>query len=290
MTYTALFPLFTTPYVFTACMGLVGLLVGSFLNVVIYRLPIMLKQQWQQECAAFLQLDPPALTAHFNLALPRSHCPHCQTVIAVRYNIPLLSYVMLRGRCAACQHPISLRYPLIEGLTALLSMMVAWHFGFGWQACAGVCLTWALIALSAIDYETQLLPDIIVLPMLWMGLGGNLFEVLTDSQASLIGAMAGYLILWLVYYLFKLVTGKEGMGHGDFKLLAMLGAWLGWQYLGLIILLSSLSGAVLGMTLIALHKQGRSTPMPFGPYLAIAGWIALLWGKPLNAWYFGIGF
>jgi leader peptidase (prepilin peptidase)/N-methyltransferase len=166
-------------------------------------------------------------------------------------------------------------------------MIVAWHFGASWAACAALCLTWALISLSAIDYDSQLLPDIIVLPLLWLGLGLSLFTVFTNSQASIIGAIAGYLILWLVYYSFKLVTGKDGMGHGDFKLLAMLGAWLGWQYLGLIILLSSLAGTILGMILIALNKQDRAKPMPFGPYLALAGWIALLWGSPLNEWYFG---
>lgn len=276
-----------TPNEFIALMGLVGLMVGSFLNVVIYRLPIMLKQQWQRDCAEFLQLDNNAPYERFNLALPSSHCPHCKTVIGACNNIPVLSYLLLKGRCSTCQQRIALRYPLIEILTALLSMTVAWHFGASWASCAALCLTWGLIILSAIDYDSQLLPDIIVLPLLWLGLGLSLFTVFTNSQASIIGAMAGYLLLWLVYYSFKLVTGKEGMGHGDFKLLAMLGAWLGWQYLGLIILLSSLAGTILGMTLIALNKQDRATPMPFGPYLSVAGWIALLWGQPLNAWYFG---
>jgi leader peptidase (prepilin peptidase)/N-methyltransferase len=276
-----------TPFEFTGFIGAIGLLVGSFLNVVIYRLPIMLKQQWQQDCAEFLQLENNAPHERFNLALPRSHCPHCKTVISACDNIPVLSYVLLKGRCSTCQQCIGLRYPLIEILTAIFSMIVAWHFGASWAACAALCLTWALISLSAIDYDSQLLPDIIVLPLLWLGLGLSLFTVFTNSQASIIGAIAGYLILWLVYYSFKLVTGKDGMGHGDFKLLAMLGAWLGWQYLGLIILLSSLAGTILGMILIALNKQDRAKPMPFGPYLALAGWIALLWGSPLNEWYFG---
>ncbi len=279
--------LLTTPYAFTALIGVVGLLVGSFLNVVIYRLPIMMKRQWRNDCLEYLELENDAPTDVFNLALPASSCPNCQAKIRPWQNIPVLSYLWLRGKCANCKTPISGRYPVVEFLTAILSMIVAWHFGYGEQAAAGLALTWVLIALSLIDLDTQLLPDVIVLPMLWLGLIASLFTVFTDSSTSIIGAAGGYLALWSVYHGFKLFTGKEGMGHGDFKLLGMLGAWLGWQYLGLIILLSSVVGAFIGITLISLNKQSRDKQIPFGPYLAIAGWIALLWGNHLNQWYFG---
>ncbi len=280
--------LLTTPYAFTVLMGVVGLLVGSFLNVVIYRLPIMMQRQWHSDCLAYLKLDEKSQPYEiFNLALPASRCPHCKAQILARHNIPVLSYLWLRGRCASCEQPIAQRYPFTEFFTALASMIVAWHFGYGEQAAAALLLTWVLITLSLIDLDHQLLPDIIVLPMLWVGLILSLFNVFTDSSSSIIGASGGYLLLWSVYYGFKLITGKEGMGRGDFKLLAMFGAWLGWQYLGLIILLSSLVGATIGITLISLNKQKRDTPIPFGPYLAMAGWIALLWGDRLNAWYFG---
>ncbi|MGB4499374.1 MAG: A24 family peptidase [Methylococcaceae bacterium] len=277
----------TTPFAFTVLIGVIGLLVGSFLNVVIYRLPIMIKREWRNDCLEFLELENDAPTDVFNLALPASSCPNCQAKIRAWQNIPVLSYLWLRGKCANCKTPISTRYPVVEFLTAILSMIVAWHFGFGWQAAAGLALTWVLIVLSLIDLDTQLLPDVIVLPMLWLGLIASLFAIFIDSSTSIIGAVAGYLALWSVYHGFKLFTGKEGMGHGDFKLLAMLGAWLGWQYLGLIILLSSVVGAFIGITLISLNKQSRDVPIPFGPYLAIAGWIALLWGNDLNHYYFG---
>lgn len=275
------------PVPFTVLIGIIGLLIGSFLNVVIYRLPIMMQRQWRTDCLEYLQLENDAPQETFNLALPKSTCPNCKTPILARYNVPVLSYLWLRGKCANCQNPISARYPIVEGLTAILSMLVAWHFGFSEQAAAGLVLTWTLIALSGIDLDHQLLPDVIIFPTLWLGLVLSLFDVFTDSKTSIIGAAAGYLLLWSVYHGFKLFTGKEGMGQGDFKLLAMLGAWLGWQYLGLIILLSSLVGAMLGMTLISLNKQQRETPIPFGPYLAVAGFIALLWGDRLNTLYFG---
>jgi len=277
--------LFTAPLHFTVLMGIVGLLVGSFLNVVIYRLPLMMQRQWRSDCLEYLKLENTDSTETFNLALPKSTCPQCKTPILARHNVPILSYLWLRGKCASCQTPISARYPVVECVTAFASMTVAGHFGYGEQAAAGLLLTWTLIALSGIDLDHQLLPDMIVLPMLWLGLVLSLFHVFTDSATSIIGAVAGYLLLWSVYHGFKLFTGKEGMGQGDFKLLAMLGAWLGWQYLGLIVLLSSLVGATLGLTLISLNKQKRETPIPFGPYLAVAGWIALLWGDKLNAWY-----
>ncbi len=281
------FTLLTTPIIFTILMGIVGLLVGSFLNVVIYRLPIMMQRQWRSDCLDYLQLENPTPPEIFNLALPASSCPHCQTQILARHNVPVLSYLWLRGQCAVCKEPISVRYPLIECFTALTSMLVAWHFGYSEQAAAGLLLTWSLIALTGIDLDHQLLPDAIVLPLLWLGLSLSLFNVFVSSSTSIIGALSGYLLLWSVYHGFKLFTGKEGMGKGDFKLLAALGAWLGWQYLGLIILLSSLVGAVIGMTLISLNKQKRDVPIPFGPYLAAAGLISLLWGNDLNAWYFG---
>lgn len=277
----------TTPYGFTLLMGVIGLLVGSFLNVVAYRLPIMMKRQWRKDCLEYLELENNDSPEIFNLALPASSCPHCQTPILARHNIPVLSYLWLRGKCVSCKAAISARYPVVEFVTALLSIIVAWHFGFGWQAGAGLLLTWVLISLTLIDLDHQLLPDMIVLPMLWLGLVVSLYPIFVDSSTSIIGATSGYLVLWLVYHGFKLFTGKEGMGQGDFKLLAMLGAWLGWQYLGLIILLSSVVGAFIGITLISLNKHQREVPIPFGPYLAIAGWIALLWGERLNQWYFG---
>ena len=278
----------TTPVGFTTLSGIIGLLIGSFLNVVIYRLPIMMKREWRNDCLEFLELENDDVpTDIFNLALPASNCPNCQAKIQPWQNVPVLSYLLLRGKCANCKTPISARYPVVELLTAILSIIVAWHFGFGWQAAAGLVLTWVLIALSLIDLDTQLLPDVIVLPVLWLGLIASLFTIFIDSSTSIIGATAGYLVLWSVYHGFKLFTGKEGMGYGDFKLLAMLGSWLGWQYLGVIILLSSLVGAFIGITLISLNKHSRDVPIPFGPYLAIAGWIALLWGKSLNLYYFG---
>jgi leader peptidase (prepilin peptidase)/N-methyltransferase len=276
---------FTAPIPFTVLMGIVGLLVGSFLNVVIYRLPLMMQHQWRQDCLEYLKLENTDSTETFNLALPKSTCPQCKTPILARHNVPILSYLWLGGKCATCKTPISARYPIVEFITAFASMIVAGHFGYSEQAAAGLLLTWTLIALSGIDLDHQLLPDMIVLPMLWLGLILSLFHVFTDSTTSIIGAVTGYLLLWSVYHGFKLFTGKEGMGQGDFKLLAMFGAWLGWQYLGLIVLLSSLVGATLGLTLISLNKQKRETPIPFGPYLAVAGWIALLWGDKLNAWY-----
>lgn len=275
--------------VFLVIIGLLGLMVGSFLNVVIYRLPVMMQNSWRQECLEFLdQATEPAPAEPFNLAYPQSRCPGCGALIKPYQNIPMLSYLLLKGQCANCHISISVRYPLIEALTAVMSIIVAWRFGFTWQTGFGLLLTWSLIALCFIDFDHQLLPDSITLPMLWLGLFLSIFGLFADSHASIIGAIAGYLILWSVFQLFKILTGKEGMGYGDFKLLALFGAWLGWQYLPMIILLSSLAGAIIGTLMILFVKHDRNTPIPFGPYLAVAGWIALIWGETINQAYFKI--
>ena len=270
---------------FVLCAALLGLLVGSFLNVVIHRLPKMMELEWQQQARDALSLPQPEQKATYNLVLPNSQCPHCGHEIRAWENIPVVSYLALRGKCSACKAPISARYPLVEVATALLSGFVAWHFGFTWQAGAMLLLTWGLLAMSLIDVDHQLLPDALVLPLLWLGLIVNYFGLFTSLGDALWGAVFGYLSLWSVYWLFKLLTGKEGMGYGDFKLLAMLGAWGGWQVLPLTILFSSLVGAVLGVILLRLRNAETSTPIPFGPYLAIAGWIALLWGDQITTTY-----
>ncbi|MGE6792648.1 prepilin peptidase [Pseudomonas guineae] len=273
---------------FVLCALLIGLLVGSFLNVVIYRLPKMMQRDWREQAREILKLPAETQPETFNLVLPNSQCPHCAHEIKPWENIPVISYLFLRGKCASCKAPISMRYPLVELTCGLLSAYVAWHFGFTWQAGAMLLLTWGLLAMSLIDADHQLLPDSLVLPLLWLGLIANSFGLFTSLDAALWGAIAGYLSLWSVYWLFKLVTGKEGMGYGDFKLLAMLGAWGGWQVLPLTILLSSLVGAVLGLIMLRLRNAETSTPIPFGPYLAIAGWIALLWGERITSSYLQI--
>lgn len=278
--------LLADPAVFALAAGLLGLMVGSFLNVVIHRLPIMMERDWAAQCAELRGETPPALEA-FSLARPRSRCPQCGHSITALENIPLISWLFLHGRCKGCAAPISMRYPLIEALTGLLFALAAWHFGFTAAGLGALVLIAALLALTAIDFDTQLLPDDITLPLLWIGLALNAFNVYTDLKSAVIGAMAGYLSLWSVYWLFKLFTGKEGMGYGDFKLLAALGAWLGWQMLPLTILLSSLVGAVVGIALMAFARHGRNVPIPFGPYLAAAGVISLVWGKPLTHAYLG---
>ncbi|KZE31509.1 prepilin peptidase [Crenobacter luteus] len=272
------------PWALVSLLALFGLLVGSFLNVVIHRLPKMLEADWRAECAEFLGQAPPE-TPRYDLMVPRSACPACGTTIAARHNVPVLSYLFLRGRCGACRAPIGARYPLVELLTAALFALLGWYFGPGVQLAGGLVLTAALIALTFIDADTQLLPDSLTLPLLWAGL---LFHLVTGTLPladALWGAIAGYLSLWSVYWLFRLVTGKEGMGFGDFKLLAALGAWLGWTMLPLVILLSSLVGALVGVVLIALSRHGRGQPLPFGPYLAAAGWIAYVWGGDIVRWY-----
>ncbi|WP_448132249.1 prepilin peptidase [Stutzerimonas chloritidismutans] len=270
---------------FVLSAALLGLLIGSFLNVVIYRLPIMMQREWRAQALEYLECPPEQISERFNLLLPSSRCPHCDHRIRSWENIPLVSWLALCGKCSSCRAPISSRYPLVELACGLLSGYVAWHFGFTWQAGAMLLLTWGLVAMSMIDIDHQLLPDSLVLPLLWLGLILNSFGLFVSLESALGGAVAGYLSLWSVYWLFKLVTGKEGMGYGDFKLLAMLGAWGGWQVLPLTILLSSVVGAVLGTILLRVQRAESSTPIPFGPYLAIAGWIALLWGDRITESY-----
>ncbi len=276
-----------------------GALIGSFLNVVIYRTPVMMERMFREESIEFLieTADEPTRKVldslrsedigKFNLVVPRSRCPNCGRQIKAWENIPIISYFTLGGKCPGCDYKISLRYPAIEFLTAALTVVVFLRLGFTLPGFAAMLLTWALVAVSFIDFDTQFIPDDITLPFLWLGLLLNLFGFYTDIVSALLGAVAGYMILWSVYQVFKLVTGKEGMGFGDFKLLAMFGAWLGWQSLPMIILFSSLAGAVIGGALIALGR-GRDQPMPFGPYLAIAGWIAMLWGPELMNMYLGM--
>jgi len=274
------------PAAAAAAFLLLGLIAGSFLNVVIHRLPLMLEREWRQQCAELLGQPQPA-GARFDLLVPRSRCPACEQPIPAWHNIPLLSYLLLRGRCARCRARISARYPLVELGAGVLAALVAWRFGFGWQALAGALLTWALLALSVIDLDTQLLPDSITLPVLWLGLLLNVNGLFTDLHSAVLGAAGGYLVLWLVYHAFRVVTGKEGMGFGDFKLLAMLGAWFGWQALPLVIVLSSFVGAAVGVALIVVAGRDRNVPIPFGPYLAGAGWLTLMWGDALIRAYLG---
>ncbi len=280
----------STPQMFVALAAILGLLVGSFLNVVIHRLPRMMENDWRAQCEELTATtDQPqpevAEKAKYNLVVPRSACPHCGHQITAAENIPIVSYLVLRGRCRGCKTKISPRYPIVEGITGLLSALVAWHFGFGIAAISAIVLVWALIALTFIDADTQLLPDSITLPLVWLGLIVNINGTFTDLRSAVLGAVFGYLALWTVYWAFKLITKKEGMGYGDFKLLAAIGAWLGWQVLPLVILLSSVVGAVVGIILIVLARLGRNIPLPFGPYLAMAGFIALLWGQPIMQSY-----
>jgi len=267
------------------CLLSLGLVVGSFLNVVIYRLPLMMESRWRKDCCELLEVQQEQEAPRLTLSTPNSHCPHCGTAIKPWHNIPVLSYLLLRGKCANCGAGISLRYPTVELVTGLLTLSLAWYFPLSWALLGAVLFTWALLALTMIDVDHKLLPDDITLPLLWLGLLFNLNSTYVSLADAVIGAMAGYLILWSVYWLFKLVTGKEGMGYGDFKLLAALGAWLGWQALPLIILLSSLVGAVCGIAMIVIKGRGREVPIPFGPYLAAAGWICLMWGDQITGRY-----
>jgi leader peptidase (prepilin peptidase) / N-methyltransferase len=277
----------TTPWLFVTTCVLLGLTVGSFLNVVIHRLPKMLERQWRTECAELDgQENPPA--ARYDLIVPRSGCPACGHRISAFENIPVASYLALGGKCSACKARISPRYPAVEALSGALSGYIAWRFGFGAAALGALIFAWALIALAFIDLDTFFLPDDITLPLLWTGLLFNLWGVFTDLQSAVIGAIGGYMALWSVFWLFKLATGKEGMGYGDFKLLAAIGAWLGWKMLPLTILLSSFVGAAIGILLMVAARHGRNVPIPFGPYLAIAGLIALLYGDAINKYYLDI--
>jgi len=285
----------TSPGALISMTVMLGLVVGSFLNVVIYRVPIMLQREWRDQCREFLVIDeaqikaaaPAAQFKVFNLLKPDSHCPYCQTPVRPWQNIPVLSFLLLRGKCANCNHRISARYPLVELATAILSALVAWKFGAIWLTLALLFFTWSLIALTMIDFDHQLLPDNITLPLLWLGLLFSAVDIgLGVSPAdAVIGAIAGYLLLWTVYQGFKLLTGKEGMGYGDFKLLAMLGAWMGWQSLLLIVIISSLVGALVGIFLLVFLGRDKNIPIPFGPYLTGAGFIALLWGEQINNFY-----
>ncbi len=270
-------------YFVTTCL-LLGLAVGSFLNVVIHRLPQMLERQWRAQSAE-MSGQPQSQEEPLSLSRPRSRCPKCGHKIPAWENIPIVSWLALRGRCSACQTPISVRYPLVEAATGLLSAYAGWHFGFTLAAAGALLFIWAMMALTFIDFDTQLLPDDITLPLLWTGLAINLGGTFSDLQSAVVGAIAGYLTLWAVYWGFKLATGKEGMGYGDFKLLAAIGAWLGWQMLPLTILLSSAVGAVVGITLIIVARRGREVPIPFGPYLAAAGVLAMFWGQALTRAY-----
>ena len=284
------------PWFFIGTATVFGLVVGSFLNVVIHRLPKMMEADWRAQCIEFLhpeQAEKESENAsareapRYNLVVPRSACPSCGHKITAVENIPVLSYLALRGKCSKCRAPIGVRYPLVELLTGVLTGLLAWHFGVSWQALFGIIFLWALVTLTFIDADTTLLPDDITLPLLWLGLLVNMAGIFTTIQSAVIGAAAGYLALWSVYWAFKLITGKEGMGYGDFKLLAALGAWLGWQMLPLVILLSALVGTIVGVAGIVLHGREKGAKLPFGPYLAAAGLIALVWGAPLNAWYLG---
>ncbi len=274
------------PVTLIAFASLLGLLIGSFLNVVIHRLPKMMEQDWLGQCAE-LRGETPTETAKLTLSSPRSRCPDCGHAISAIENVPVVSYLFLRGKCRECKAPISIRYPLVELLTAMLFGLSAAQFGYSWPAFAAMLFCAAAVALAFIDFDTQLLPDDITMPLLWGGLLFNLWGNFTTLGNAVVGAMAGYISLWSVYWGFKLVTGKEGMGYGDFKLLAAIGAWVGWQVLPLTILLSSFVGAVAGIALMVFARHGRNVPIPFGPYLAAAGIIALFWGKPMTQIYLG---
>ncbi len=279
-------------------LAIIGMMVGSFLNVVIHRLPKMMEADWKQQCMEFLhpeEAEKAALAAQaapapkYNLVVPRSGCPSCGHKITALENIPIISYVFLGGKCSACKTKISSRYPIIEALTGLLTAFLAWKFGVSFAAAAAIGFTWALIALTFIDADTTFLPDDITLPLLWAGLLVNVAGTFATLPSALWGAVAGYLSLWSVYWFFKLATGKEGMGYGDFKLLAAIGAWLGWQMLGQVILLSAAVGAVVGIIGIVIYGREKGAKIPFGPYLAAAGFIALVWGGEINRWYWALG-
>jgi leader peptidase (prepilin peptidase)/N-methyltransferase len=272
---------------FYLSIAILGLIVGSFLNVVVYRLPVMLQKSWQNDCLNFLEQENSTTetTETFNLSTPRSRCPSCQHPISAIENIPILSYIFLKGRCKSCESSISIRYPVVELATCVLSIMIAVQFGVTFQTGVALIFTWLLICLTLIDFDTQLLPDSITLPLLWFALFISLFNIFVDPTTAIIGALAGYLSLWSVFWLFKLATGKEGMGYGDFKLLAAIGALLGWQMLPLVVMLSAFVGAVIGLTMMVCKGLDKNSPIPYGPYLSVAAFIALLWGDKINSMY-----
>jgi leader peptidase (prepilin peptidase)/N-methyltransferase len=286
----------SSPAIFVAIVFAFALLIGSFLNVVVYRLPLMMERDWREQCKELASMPVSDIPdGRFDLVVPRSRCTACGHPISAIQNIPVLSYLILGGNCANCKTPISARYPVVEAATAILAAIVAWRFGLGWEALMGIVLTLFLVPITLIDFDHQLIPDSLVLPLLWVGLIMSLFSpipgaetLFISSSDAVIGAVAGYLILWTVYQAFKLVTGKEGMGYGDFKLLAALGAWLGWQQLPIVIILSALVGSIVGISLILFRGRDRQIPLPFGPYLAAAGWIALLWGDEIWAFYWAL--
>ncbi len=271
--------------------GLFGLIFGSFINVVIHRLPIMLKTLWHTNSLDYLgqQPKPPIEQPNrFNLKTPRSHCPKCKKNIRWWHNIPLLSFIVLRGHCYYCHAKISWRYPVVELLTALLSAFLAWYFFATWELILALLFTWSLLALTFIDIEHHILPDHLTLPMLWIGLFVNIFGMFTATQDAIIGAMLGYLSLWFVAWIYRSLTHRDGVGQGDFKLLAAMGAWLGWQALPVVVIIAAISGIVIGGGMLLVKKQSRLTPIPFGPFLALSGWIALVWGNNILAWYYSI--
>jgi leader peptidase (prepilin peptidase)/N-methyltransferase len=279
----------TSPVIFASTAGIFGLLIGSFLNVVIHRLPLIMEREWLSECASLLgNEEPNELPEPFNLATPQSRCPSCQRRIGALENIPIISYIVLGRKCRGCKKPISARYPLVEFTSGLVAVVVAVKFGFGAAFCGALGLSWSLVVLAAIDIDTQLLPDSITLPLLWAGIVANYFGLFVSLEEAVLGAIFGYLTLWSIFWIFKLATGKDGMGDGDFKLLAVLGAWLGWQVLPVVVVLSSVVGAAFGISMILFSSHDKSMPIPFGPYLAVAGWIALLWGDEItNQYLFG---
>lgn len=299
--YVLLNLLETSPYYLISSCFLLGLVIGSFLNVVIYRLPIMMQRDFTRQATDYLnslnQDGNPSLDTtpdkalnqeSFNLVIPNSRCPHCQHEISPLENIPLISFLFLRGKCSACQSAISMRYPMVELAGGLVSALLAWHFGFTWQLLAALIFTYAMLAQALIDWDTQYLLDDITFPILWLGLLVNTQHLFTSLEDAVLGAVIGYLSLWSIFWVYKLITGKEGMGYGDFKLMALLGAWMGWQFIPLIVLLSSLTGTVIGGTALLLSKQGSDKAIPFGPYIASAGWISLLWGNEIIDGYLGL--
>lgn len=276
------------PDIFLIVVAVLSLIIGSFLNVVIYRLPRMMEQNWSEECRIYLGLKPHTYTEKLSLYLPFSHCPECKKIIRPWHNIPILSYLWLRSKCAYCHAHISIRYPLVEALTCIVSVYVAWKFGFTWQTLAALSFTWICICLTFIDLDYHLLPDQLTLLLVWLGLFISLFGLFCHSHAAIIGAIAGYLIFAATQWIFGWITGKTGMGQGDYKFLAALGAFLGWQMLPLIILLASISGVIFSLTHMAIKRHFKSVPLPFGPYLAVAGWVALLWGSEIMQYYFEV--